>query len=645
MTGRVLLALVPVGLAAAVGLAGPADTTVGRYPPAVKSGGATAVVLGQPLARGTPRPTRPRGDSFVPGIASQTDSASRVLPAFRTSDAGAVSDRIEVVFYARTRPIRLTVAIATDGQSMAAKWEAHLAKLFDAFDRDRDGSLNRHELEHIFPGSGIRQIFQGGYYTRANGAPPEMSQIDRDGDNRVSFAEFAEYYREVLPALVTPKATPGANGSQDNVTTELFARLDQDGDGKLSEAELRAAEKILLALDADEDECVSVQELLSNPRRTVATLTPAQALVPRPGNWNVPVPADAVGDVAVYATAVPGTVVNRVIRRYDKNGDYELTRDEIGFDAATFDRLDANKDGKLSASELDVWRTGPADAVVRMTMADSPGACKVAIEPTPGAGWPAPAEVRQTESARLVLRVGAQAIEFTAAPPPRNVRREQVKAMVNGLFPQGQMVVEEKDLAGPQNQFLRVVFDAADFDGDGKLTRAEFEKYFGLQASTAELGLVLSYVVRTPNLFQMLDDNMDGKLGVRELRTAWDRLIVLEPAGATAVTKAILQPSVTFRLTPGATAGFDPTANGGMGLPGSQRPAARGPLWFRKMDRNGDGDVSRAEFLGTDEDFALLDANNDGLISLDEAEAYEARVRPKSKDDKKTDAKKKQPLP
>lgn len=630
MTARVLLALIPVGLAAAVGLA---DTGVGRYPPAAKATGSAAAAHGQPLTRGSPRPTRPRGDSFVPGIASSAESAGRVLPPFRSTDIGTVSDRLEVVFYAKTRPVRLTVVVATDGKSMTARWEAHLAKLFAAFDRDHDGFLNRHELEHIFPVSGVRQIFQGNYYTRANGPPPEMAQIDRDGDGRVSLAEFVAYYQEVLPALVTPKASPGANGEQDIATTELFDRLDQDGDGKLSEAELRAAEKILLALDADEDECVSVQEVLSNPTRATSTARALPAV--RPPSKTVPVPADAVGDVVVYTTAVPGTVVNRVIRRYDKNGDYELTRDEVGFDAATFDRLDTNHDGKLSASELDIWRTGPPDAVVRMTMADSPGACKVAVEPTPGAAWPAPAEVRQTESSRLVLRTGAQAIEFTAAPPPKNVRRQLVKEQVNGLFPQGMMVVEEKDLAGPQSQFLRVVFDAADFDGDGKLTRAEFEKYFDLQASTAELGLVLSYVVRTPNLFQMLDDNMDGKLGVRELRTAWDRLIVLEPAGATAVTKAILQPSVGFRLTPGATAGFDPTANAGMAVPGASRPTARGPLWFRKMDRNGDGDVSRAEFLGTGEDFAMLDMNKDGLISVEEAEVYEARVRPKSKDEQK----------
>ena len=67
-------------------------------------------------------------------------------------------------------------------------------------------------------------------------------------------------------------------------------------------------------------------------------------------------------------------------------------------------------------------------------------------------------------------------------------------------------------------------------------------------------------------------------------------------------------------------------AGSGMGPP----PAAvttRGPIWFRKMDRNGDGDVSLREFLGTREDFRAIDGDGDGMISLDEAERYDATAR------------------
>jgi Ca2+-binding EF-hand superfamily protein len=42
-------------------------------------------------------------------------------------------------------------------------------------------------------------------------------------------------------------------------------------------------------------------------------------------------------------------------------------------------------------------------------------------------------------------------------------------------------------------------------------------------------------------------------------------------------------------------------------------------VWFRKMDRNRDGDVSRKEFLFAAEEFRRLDRDGDGLISAAEA--------------------------
>jgi hypothetical protein len=37
------------------------------------------------------------------------------------------------------------------------------------------------------------------------------------------------------------------------------------------------------------------------------------------------------------------------------------------------------------------------------------------------------------------------------------------------------------------------------------------------------------------------------------------------------------------------------------------------------MDKNGDRDLARSEFLGTAEQFGQFDANSDGLLSVEEA--------------------------
>jgi Ca2+-binding EF-hand superfamily protein len=48
-------------------------------------------------------------------------------------------------------------------------------------------------------------------------------------------------------------------------------------------------------------------------------------------------------------------------------------------------------------------------------------------------------------------------------------------------------------------------------------------------------------------------------------------------------------------------------------------PITSGPRWFRRMDRNRDGDVSAREFLGPKAQFNRLDRDKDGLIDAVEA--------------------------
>ncbi len=579
----------------------------------------------------TVRPFGPTADVFIPGTRPHfLDHASRVGPPFKRSEAAKVIDTFELVFLARTRPVRVRVVTQVAGQTLNERFEAHLGEMFKAADRDTDGTLNRYECELVFSKTEFRSMLAGGFAFRGqSGALPSLEVIDRDDDGKVAFEEFAEYYTPELGKLTQTRPSYARPNANDQFTPELFARLDANKDGKLTADELKEGEKILIPLDTDEDETVSGGELMANPIRPArlgATGTGMMDGMMGGGGMNGP-GARQPDDVQVFPSALPGTVVQALIKRYDDNGDYDLSAGEIAFDKATFDKLDMDKNGKLSAIELEAWRTGEPDAVVTLVVGDTQAACKATARLN-GRGLELP---DQTTTDRVVLRADKQTLDFAAAPMPDYARTRTNP--YGYLFPADKKFLTERDLVGPQYQFLRVAFDPADFDGDGKLTRDEFDRYFALQQKTSLLGLTLTHAVQVPNLFQLLDGNGDGRLGVKELRTAYARLQPLEPTGGKEVTKAILQPSVSVRVGNTLYGGADTAIYTGLadgsGYGRTSGSPTAGPVWFYKMDRNGDGDVSRGEFLGNKTEFGKLDANTDGLISLDEAEAFEAKARPK----------------
>lgn len=136
---------------------------------------------------------------------------------------------------------------------------------------------------------------------------------------------------------------------------------------------------------------------------------------------------------------------------------------------------------------------------------------------------------------------------------------------------------------------------------DRKEAKTVFEKFAG--------GVVTLHVVPgSVGLFDRLDADRDGQLSVAELRRAKSALT----DDVTADT------AVSLYITPGAA---KPPA-----VPLTRTfTHIAGPDWFRMMDKNGDGFVSRREFLGTSDQFRTLDRDGDGLVSPDEADKADKR--------------------
>lgn len=122
---------------------------------------------------------------------------------------------------------------------------------------------------------------------------------------------------------------------------------------------------------------------------------------------------------------------------------------------------------------------------------------------------------------------------------------------------------------------------------------------------------------RRSGLFELLDGNDDGRLGLRELHSLSRLAREWDADGDGGLSPAEVPARYTLLVRRGTLAApYE--------LPGSSNA---GPPWFSRLDRNRDGDVSAAEFPGRSELFEQLDSDRDGLIGLSEALRADGRFR------------------
>jgi len=553
-----------------------------------------------------------------------------LLPAAFAQDAPKQplpSDAMDVVFLGAKQPVLIRLNVLIDGRPIQTYFNEHVDKWFQYLDVDKDGLLDADELKRAPSAQGWLQMMQQGgtFFPNVNNVL-SMAQFGRKPEEKVTPPELQAYYRRASnPLQLVPQANNAGIFGQASDT--LFKTLDLNKDGKLSKEELQHAVKALRKFDLDDDELITAQELaVTNP---VAGGGFGFQLNQRGG---FPPPGVQVSDSFFHIKPGENRLPILLLALYDKDKSQTLSREEVGLDEATFAKLDADRDGRLDLNELAHWHERAADLEFTISLGKDAG---VKLH-DPAQGFAAAVK----ESARGVYQMSLEDAQINlvssqpggfmiARPNQAQVYMQQFR----NADTKGQGFLELADLVGQQYQFLRQVFPYLDRDSDGKLTEKEVKLFVDLQSQSTDWSVIVSLADQGRVLFHVLDTNRDGRLSQRELQNAWNRLAPLDKnkTGMIAMTDLTRQFQFTVQRGQGNNfIAFQPGFGGGFNPPvvAANYPKDT-PAWFRKMDKNGDGDVSPAEFLGSREEFDRIDSDRDGLISAEEAIRYDAMMRAK----------------
>lgn len=546
-----------------------------------------------------------------------------------------------IVYLGDTGPVVVRVHVRVDGRSHRQAWETFMDEVFDYLDVDKSGDLAKKEAGGA-PPPGVL-VSQAGGLGGGFGGGGRGPVMDADRDGVVSRAEFRDYYRKSgLSPFQISSSRPSTGvflvrsfggsderPSSEALNTRLFALLDTDKDGKLSKKELEAAPTILGKLDRDEDEMLTPGEMAGNADRGSSTSDFGDVVLAydgvRPG-----------GDTRFVLLAEGKTdrvVAQRMLAHYGKEGKQKLEAKRLGLT-----KLDRDEDGWLDAEELSRMSDLAPDAEIIVRLGSrkkeeafvqivKKGKTRLKVEPSKEG------VTLTIDNARVELRGPDEQKNDTRVVVDANAR---YKTLFETADTDKNGYLDKKEAEA--NRVFGGLFTAMDRDNDGMLYLKEMVAYLDQMAKFREMALkgCTSLVIRNEGkgVFDLIDADGDGRLSVRELRNAGKALLKLDQDEDGALAPLEVPRSYRGSFEQGA-AGVSPASQAiavRLGGPMTEPPApvrAKGPLWFRKMDRNRDGDVSRAEWLGAEEKFAEVDTDRDGLISADEADAYDKKARAK----------------
>ena len=245
-----------------------------------------------------------------------------------------------------------------DGQAVEAVWSKAIDELFAFADRNGDGVLEGSELAPFIEARNQNpQVI-----AQADGSQPAVRLVFEDRKPKVTRAEFEKALRSAGLESFTFTVIKSQPNSP-RLSSALFQRIDVDGDGKLSRAELLNARTRLEFFDANEDEIISSAELLGRTEANAARPVARRGAAPA-------APSSDSSDLILLPGKLQEAVQQILLLHSDGKNKF-IRRADFGHDPSTFAALDTNGDGKLDVAELEAWLSRPPDRELRFSALSS----------------------------------------------------------------------------------------------------------------------------------------------------------------------------------------------------------------------------------------------------------------------------------
>ncbi len=524
------------------------------------------------------------------------------------------------VLLTQQTPLVVEVELRIGGKSHSEALAALVAEVIKAADTDGDGRPTWKELTES------KRFIYGQFGNVMMNDDNQKKQVvemyDRNKNGDVD--------REEVPRFVTRNAGRSRpfsiRGTADvrevgARETPLWQLLQGDDDlSSLSAEELASAAGRLRSRDTDDDDVLLPGDLADNP-----ALMPGQ--MPTRNRRVGPRAAELLGEHADWSM-----IAAYLEEQYALGG--RLSPASFSVLPKLFEQLDADGNGRILSREMRNLEQVPSH--IRLAVDFDPP--RPADKPADAAGDPAAQAAARLpklklvalcpeleaikrgiveQPGRLLVQLGDLSLMLYAADQVGGADYEaRAKQLLESLDADKNGYLEAKEVPEQaQGQLARI--EAVDTDEDGKVYTGEIVAFLTQQQAALRAQVHAKAGDRDDPLFAALDINGDDRLDGREIEEAGDRLKELDRSGDGLIGIDEIPTAMFVGLARGSLENQD-----ALFVPPSiatRGPSADAPRWFSSMDTSRDGLVSRREFLGTAEQFAELDRNQDGFVDGGEA--------------------------